>query len=153
MSSCDEDLQEEIEERKERQHFSAILRAFDHYPKWALARIAHLEADYQKLNVQTQRLLDTAGKIAAMRRAVHVNASLLERLILPHRQHVGAMEDAADQEARRTRVLVNRPDGNGTAFVSADRADFVPESDMEKLQSTLKQFVREWGAELSLIHI
>jgi carnosine N-methyltransferase len=26
-------------------------------------------------------------------------------------------------------------------------ANYVPESDMEKLQSTLKQFVREWGAE------
>ena len=73
----EEDLQEEIEERKERQHFSAILRAFDNYPKWALARILRLEADYEKLGAHNQALLNTAGKIAAMRRAVHANASLL----------------------------------------------------------------------------
>ena len=146
-----DDADEEIEERKERQHFSAILRAFAHYPRWALARVARLEGDYGRLSARHQTLLDTAGKIADMRRAVHANADLLERIVGPHRQHVGAAEEAARAsnaaENARTRVLVNRPDGNGTAFVSADRADYVPESDMEKLQSTIKQFVREWGAE------
>ena len=139
-----DDEEEEIDERKERQHFSAILRAFDHYPKWALARVARLEGDYAKLSPHHQTLLDTAGKIAAMRRAVNANALLLENIIGPHREHIGAAEDREDE---RTRVLVNRPDGNGTQFMGAQHAQFVPEADMEKLQSTLKQFVREWGAE------
>jgi len=142
----DDDLQDEIEERKERQHFSAILRAFDNYPKWALANVARVERDYAILTQAQQALLGTADKIAQMRRAVNANALVLEKIIGPHREHIGAPEDRED-ERNRTRVLVNRPDGNGTMFMPAERADFVPESDMEKLQSTLKQFVREWGAE------
>jgi hypothetical protein len=121
----DEDGAEEKEEASERQHFSAILRAFDHYPKWALARVSRLEADYARLSARQRELIDTAGKITAMRHAVHANATLLERVIAPHRAHVGAAEDAARaamaQEDARTRVLVNRPDGNGTQFVPADR--------------------------------
>ena len=150
-SADDEPYDDELEERKERQHFAAILRAFDHYPKWALARVARLEADYARLGPRHCALLDTAGKVAKMRAAIHANANLLERVVGPHRAHIGAAEEAARAAASstdaRTRVLVNRPDGNGTQFVAADRADYVPESDMEKLQSTLKQFVREWGAE------
>ena len=38
-------------------------------------------------------------------------------------------------------------DGTGTSSSRSGRArTYVPESDMDKLQSTLKQFVREWGA-------
>ena len=41
-----------------------------------------------------------------------------------------------------------RRGGLGTTRMAAHRAHrYVPEADMEKLQSTIKQFVREWGAE------
>ena len=42
-----------------------------------------------------------------MRRAVHVNASLLERIVDPHRNHVGAQEDVGD-DAVHERLLAFR---------------------------------------------
>ena len=110
----------------ERQHFSAILRALRYYPRWALAKIARLETNYMALGPRQQQLLDTVGKIADMRMAVHENASLLELIADAHSDHVGAPEEPHDAMAR---------------------AGIASESDMEKVQSTLKQFVREWGAE------
>lgn len=115
---------EEAEEMKERAHFAAIIRAFDNYPRWALGKVTQLERDYRRLNPHHQRLLDTDAKIHAMRQAINVNASLLEKIIEPHRAHVGCYEAAASGSMRA-------PDSG----------------DMEKVQSTLKQFVREWGAE------
>ena len=47
----------------------------------------------------------------------------------------GIMRDFCNARAGRMR---RRP---------AARQAYVPESDMEKLQSTIKQFVREWGSD------
>jgi carnosine N-methyltransferase len=135
---------EDEEERKERQHFAGILRAYDNYAPWALAKVARLEADYARLSPQQERLLDTASRVAAMRTAIHANAAVLDMVAGAHRDHIGAVEDAAHGGP----VLVNRPGGVGTQLLPPSRAaGYVPESDMDKLQSTLKQFVREWSAE------
>jgi carnosine N-methyltransferase len=124
----------------ERQHFASILRAYDNYLPWAMRRIARLERDLSHLSERHRQLLHTDDKIEAMRTAVQQNASVLKLVVDPHRQ------TAADaDEDRRQQVMVEE-DGRKT-FQPAASAGYVPESDMEKLQSTLKQFVREWGSD------
>ena len=123
----------------ERQHFASILRAYDNYLPWANARVARLELDLSQLSKRHQQLLRTDDKLADMRAAVQQNARVLKLLVDPHRQLTDAQDD------RRTQVLTE--EGGRKTFKPASSAGYVPESDMEKLQSTLKQFVREWGSE------
>lgn len=115
----------------ERRHFASILRAFGHYAPWALAKVARTERQYeQALSPRQLQLLDLPGKIAGMRHAVHENARLLDMVVRAHLDHVGAAETALDK------------------MVLAPHHAHTPcEMDMEKVQSTLKQFVREWGVE------
>mmetsp|Transcript_56453 Transcript_56453/g.126041 ORF Transcript_56453/g.126041 Transcript_56453/m.126041 type:complete len:403 (-) Transcript_56453:332-1540(-) len=123
----------------ERQHFGTILRAYDNYRKWALQKIARLEHDYRRLSEQHWRLLKLSDKLAAMRAAVEQNANIIAHLVQPHRNYVGWEDDP-------TFVPVD-DDYGGTRFVPAASAGYVDDGDMEKVQSTLKQFVREWGEE------
>ena len=146
------DDSDDEDELSERQHFACILRAFDHYLPWALNKVRKLEDDYRRLDARHVQMLDLDSKVEGMRQCIRANAALLERIAAPHRQHVGAPEEEqldrwAAQGMPLPPMLSNRPDGTGTAS-SRHRSSrtYVPESDMEKLQSTLKQFVREWGA-------
>ena len=123
----------------ERQHFAAILRAYDSYLPWALKRIARLERDLSHLSERHRQLLHTDEKLAGMRLAAQQNAQVLKLVVDPHRQSADPRDDM------RTQVMVE--EGGRKTFKPASSAGYVPESDMEKLQSTLKQFVREWGSE------
>lgn len=127
------------EDIREVQHFGTILRAYDNYRAWALRKVARLESDYARLTEQHRKILRTAEKLAAMRSAIEQNASVIARLVEPHRNHVGS-------DVMHMFVLADDGRG-GMRAVSAASSDYVPDSDMEKVQSTLKQFVREWGAE------
>ena len=111
---------------KERRHFASVVQAFLRYGAWAAARIDRIEADYRRLSVAHQRLLKIDEKVHRMRHAVQQNMELIERMVGPHRSHVGALEEENLANASLSHVS---------------------ESDMDKVQSTLKQFVREWGAE------
>mmetsp|Transcript_44264 Transcript_44264/g.116336 ORF Transcript_44264/g.116336 Transcript_44264/m.116336 type:complete len:384 (-) Transcript_44264:285-1436(-) len=115
----------------ERKHFSSVIRAFDDYERWANGRLNGVEADYRRLSAEHRKLLNIDAKVEAMRAAVRQNASVLSLIVEPHRAHVGAIEEAAGLMNSSSRHASGRPS----------------ESDMEKLQSTLKQFIREWGAE------
>jgi carnosine N-methyltransferase len=117
---------------KEQQHFASIVRAFDNYRPWALRKVAKLEADYRQLSPPQQELLRTGEKVAGMRACIEANAAILQRIVAPHRKHVGAGEVDGGQQQADPQMGYH---------------GYVPESDMDKLQSTIKQFVREWGAE------
>ena len=124
---------------QERQHFGTILRAYDHYREWALKKVAKLEHDYGRLSEDHRKLLRLADKLAAMKTAIEQNASVIAQIVQPHRNYVGWDEDS---------TFVPVDDGRGgTQFVPAASTGYVSDGDMEKVQSTLKQFVREWGAE------
>ncbi len=131
--------EEHGEEAGERQHFASILRAYDNYLPWALARISRLERDLSHLSERHRQLLHTDDKLTGMRLAAQQNAHVLKLLVDPHRQTADAHDD------KRTQVMVE--EGGRKTFKPASSTGYVPESDMEKLQSTLKQFVREWGSE------
>ena len=136
----------------ENQHFASIIRAYDEYRAWGLAKADRLERHYGKLSAADRAVMRVDSKVAGMRAAVEQNARVIAQLVAPHRASVPAGDDP------RVQVAMPQPDGS-TRFVPTSRTDYVPESDLEKVQSTLKQFVREWGAEgraereLSLIHI
>ena len=119
------------EEAGERQHFASILRAYDNYLPWALARIARLERDLSHLSERHRQLLHTDDKLTGMRLAAQQNAHVLKLLVDPHRQTADAHDD------KRTQVMVE--EGGRKTFKPASSAGYVPESDMEKLQSTLKR--------------
>ena len=120
-----DEREEDVEGFKERQHFASVLRAFDYYERWASARLSRVEADYRRLSPAHQQLLRIDAKVKALRAAVRQNAEVLALIVGPHRAHIGAIEEQAGL------MPAGRP----------------LESDMEKLQSTIKQFVREWSAE------
>ena len=88
-------------------------------------------------------LVGAEAKIAAMREAIEANASVLAEVVAPHRAAVPA--DQLDDS--RLQVLQDPDAPGGARFVPASRTRYVPEGDMSKVESTLKQFVREWGAE------
>jgi carnosine N-methyltransferase len=129
------------DDMQEQHHFASILRAFDEYRSWGLAKVERMERHYGRLSAADQRVTGVAEKLTGMRAAVEQNARVIARLVEQHRATVAAIG-----EDRRTRVAMPQPDGS-TRFVSATSAAYVPESDMEKVQSTIKQFVREWGEE------
>lgn len=131
----------EAESLDEQQHFASILRAFDHYEAWGLAKVERMEADYRALSRAAQEVTRVAAKLDGMRMAISQNACVLDQLLEPHRRTVAGLPDDW-----RTRVALPQPDGS-TRFVPAAHAAYVPESDMEKVQSTIKQMVREWGEE------
>ena len=134
---------EEQEQLQERQHFASILRAFDHYRGWANAKVSRLERDMQRMSALHRGLVGAEAKIAAMREAIEANASVLAEVVAPHRAAVPA--DQLDDS--RLQVLQDPDAPGGARFVPASRTRYVPEGDMSKVESTLKQFVREWGAE------
>lgn len=103
---------------QERQHFEGILRAFDEYRAWGLAKIDRMEHHYAELSEEDRLVTRVAEKLAGMRQAVEQNARVLSQLCAPHRAATAAVATASSR---------------------------VSESDLEKVQSTLKQFVREWG--------
>ena len=127
------------EDIREVQHFGTIIRAYDNYRSWALTKVAKLEYDFGRLSEQHRRVLRTAEKLTAMRAAIDQNASIIARLVEPHREYVAS-------DVAHMFVLANDDQGSMRA-VPAAGANYVPEADMEKVQSTLEQFVREWGAE------
>lgn len=124
----------------ERQHFASVLRAYDNYEPWAQSRIARLERDLSHLSEHHRQIVRADEKIAAMRTAVQQNARVLKQVVGPHRTEADVSDD------KRQMVLVEGEDGRKTFRPAASQA-YVPESDMEKLQSTIKQFVREWGSD------
>jgi carnosine N-methyltransferase len=133
--------QHDEEDGQEQHHFASILRAFDEYRPWGLSKIDRMERHYGQLSAADQRVTRVADKLSGMRAAVEQNARIIARLVEPHRATVAALS-----EDRRTRVAMPQPDGS-TRFVSSAAASYVPESDLEKVQSTIKQCVREWGEE------
>ena len=137
------DLGDEAE--AERQHFVSILRAFQNYRSWALAKVAKLEADYARLSPAHRDLVRCDDKVRGMRAAIEQNASVLDLVVGPHLAGLTAT-GMLHQHDEQQQVLVQRPDGSA-AFEPASKSHYVSEADMEKVQSTLKQFVREWGGE------
>lgn len=114
---------EEDELTGDRRHFEDVVAAFRGYRADGMARVARLTGDFGRVPKEQRVLLTSyVGKLSAMRQAVDGNAAfialLVENVDMFHRGFEGP-------------PLVHEP--------SADALD--------KVHSTLRQFVRDWAVE------
>ncbi len=128
-------------DREEREHFRKVLSAFRAYKRDTKERLHRTKSFVKHLPPDQQRLLQEAGfqdNLDALENCAQVNYSLI-------------LEITADV----ANMFENKSDDGGENLdraVDVDGADRMPIrrtdlNDMDKVQSTLKQFVRDWSKE------
>eukprot|EP00126_Sphaerothecum_destruens_P002238 Sdes_comp15676_c0_seq1m4697 len=143
---------------QEENHFQSVVRAFEYYSTHALQQIAKSEGHYRKLSEHHQTLLSHFPmKFSQLRKAVSCNYMIVKKIIAPHQ--VFENSEFLDTERAMQNALQNF-----SAFDSVQQAHpseiFAPKNvasnpaaevpslmDIEKVQSTLKLFVRDWSVE------
>jgi carnosine N-methyltransferase len=123
------------EQRDERQHFDKVLAAFDAYRERTLARIGDMERHAARLAPCHRELLHLEAKFDALRRAAEQNGLVIDSIVEPHH----SLFNPRDPDEGGL-----RPDHTHRY---RDARASISESDMDKVKSTLKQFVRDWSAE------
>eukprot|EP00039_Didymoeca_costata_P004084 m.71242 g.71242 ORF g.71242 m.71242 type:complete len:277 (+) comp12227_c0_seq2:49-879(+) len=127
-SADPEKLSPEEEQRKEEEHYRKVIRAFLFYRQHALERIDRAQRSYFSQTLEYQSMLPfMPEKHAALRRAVEVNAQLVGEITSDGLMFATAGLD----EAANPNPSPERP------------AEF----DMDKVYTTIKQFVRDWSLE------
>jgi carnosine N-methyltransferase len=131
-------------EMDERVHFNNVVSAFKCYKRDSLERIKKTHGHVKKLSLEQQRMLDRQGyqdSLKALESCVELNYAVVQQIIAD----VSKLFDNAQFD-----VGTGSEDGSGgggggdlkAAVVTRTQVD-----DMEKVQSTMKQFVRDWSAE------
>ncbi|XP_076855168.1 carnosine N-methyltransferase [Brachyhypopomus gauderio] len=118
----------EEEARLERQHFWKVIDAFRFYRTHIHERVSRTERQFRSLPQRHQRLLSGfLPKLAKIRHCVDQNHEILQAIVRNCTHMFENMEYGEDDNARKV----------------------VPTStfDMDKLKSTIKQFVRDWSEE------
>ncbi|TSR04274.1 Carnosine N-methyltransferase [Bagarius yarrelli] len=116
----------EEEDKLERQHFWKIINAFKYYRTHVEENLKRCERQYLRLPLRHQRLLSGyLDKLAELRRCMECNHQVLRAIVQNCTHMFENMEYDKDEDARRA--------GPSSTF------------DMDKLKSTIKQFVRDWS--------
>ncbi|XP_037968906.2 carnosine N-methyltransferase [Plutella xylostella] len=138
-------MEPEIDEVLERAHFRSVVAAFRNYKAHSLQRISKSEKIIAKLPENHQRRLEKYKTyLGKFRKCVEVNNHIVQQII----QDVETMFENVDHSNTET-------NGNGTGH----EADYVNGSfdpiniekqhkvqhDVEKVQSVLKNLVRDWS--------
>eukprot|EP00741_Cyanophora_paradoxa_P008026 tig00001239_g7765.t1 len=112
------------EDVAERQHFDEIVNAMRYYPEHTARWIDRAERTYQGLPPHQKQLVPLGGRIRRMREAKDANWALIKHIVAPHQLFE-----------------------NGAPVCLDDSAPVQParEDQMDKLRSTLRQFVRDWS--------
>ncbi|XP_078576459.1 carnosine N-methyltransferase-like [Branchiostoma floridae x Branchiostoma japonicum] len=127
------------EERLEQQHFFRVISAFRHYRTHSMQRLDKAEKCFRQLPLYQQKLLPNhLAHLGELRACVDQNYDFLLNII------------------KMTENMFENKDYTGNGDVYSDNADvmlsesalpFPREFDMDKVKTTLKQFVRDWSAE------
>ncbi|XP_078667101.1 carnosine N-methyltransferase-like [Branchiostoma floridae x Branchiostoma belcheri] len=127
------------EERLEQQHFFRVISAFRHYRIHSLQRLDRAERCFRQLPPYQQKLLPNhMAHLDKLRTCVDQNYDFLLNII------------------KMTENMFENKDYTGNGDVYSDNTDGVMsetalplprEFDMDKVKTTLKQFVRDWSAE------
>lgn len=139
------------DEEAERKHFEQVIAAFDHYRADALARIAQIEAGYARLRPRIISLLQPQEKTLALRRAVEANGRLIDVMLQAHRAFEPG--DAPPAPVPEHTSHSQQPPGElggggvGGAVLGASASARPPDSEMDRVKSTLKQLARDWSEE------
>ncbi|XP_059062488.1 carnosine N-methyltransferase [Achroia grisella] len=132
---------EEIDEAKERAHFRAVVNAFKYYKLCSLDRIHKSEKIISMLPSNHQRRLEKYKTyLSKFKKCLDVNNSIVHMIITD----VDTMFENVDHTAKST---------NGTECFGFDynNCEIVSEKqhkmhhDVEKVQSVLKNIVRDWS--------
>lgn len=125
------------DELEERQHFRKVLRAFKSYKEDQKTRLNRSRGCLAKLPFAHRELLTCySGNLDEAERCIEANHELL----------LDVIKDVANMFEN-----VNQPEdiaaeSNGTLLSSSPAPRTAP-MDREKIQSTLKQFVRDWSSD------
>ncbi|XP_046399023.1 carnosine N-methyltransferase [Ischnura elegans] len=118
------------DEKEEREHFLRIVRAFKHYKAHSLDRIARTERFLAKLPHRHRGLLARYSEhLANLKTCVENNDKIIKKIT----------KDVST-------IFENSHLVDSKLAVSSPSAQPSP-ADMEKVQATLKQFVRDWSEE------
>eukprot|EP00295_Goniomonas_pacifica_P045807 CAMPEP_0175917916 /NCGR_PEP_ID=MMETSP0108-20121206/11611_1 /TAXON_ID=195067 ORGANISM="Goniomonas pacifica, Strain CCMP1869" /NCGR_SAMPLE_ID=MMETSP0108 /ASSEMBLY_ACC=CAM_ASM_000204 /LENGTH=396 /DNA_ID=CAMNT_0017240519 /DNA_START=4 /DNA_END=1194 /DNA_ORIENTATION=+ len=137
---------DEEEAEKESEHFRKIVDSFRYYKRHALEKIRNQEANWLKIPKAHQDMLPGhRSKFDAMRRAVQNNYEFILTILRETEncfQPPPEMDEAEGESSVRPdfRVRVTDPDDSGEVIGGSPM-------DMEKVQCTLRQFVRDWSEE------
>eukprot|EP00128_Syssomonas_multiformis_P000879 Colp12_sorted_trinity150504_noHs@22405 len=127
--TCDtEPTDLEQAEREQEEHFNNVIGSFEYYLEHSLRRIAHSEASFNSLPSRHKELVPGyLKKLDVIRHAVKKNYMFIREILAPHQ--IFENVDSLKTGAPRTKKA--RP------------AEF----EMDKVRSTIKQFVRDWSTE------
>ncbi|KAL0979669.1 hypothetical protein UPYG_G00188040 [Umbra pygmaea] len=116
----------EEETRLERQHFWKVIDAFRYYRLHLQERVNRAERQFRSLPEHHQMLLPgVLPNLARIRRSVDQNQEVLQAIILNSAHMFENMEYGEEDDLKKVRP--------SSTF------------DMDKLKSTIKQFVRDWS--------
>jgi len=119
------------EAKEEEQHFKKIINAFKSYKRDSDARLTRSSSNLKRMPLNTQKIINKNGfkaNLEILQCCIDLNYGVLKDMIA----EPDKMFDNSDARY------------NGDQGVEEDRPKTAP-MDVEKLQSTLKQFVRDWS--------
>ncbi|XP_014678098.1 PREDICTED: carnosine N-methyltransferase-like [Priapulus caudatus] len=124
---------DEEEESREREHFHRIVNAFRYYRKHSYLRIARAEHDFRKLSERHKLMCPTFTEhLNEVRLCVDHNYEVIKQIVA----NTDHMFENIDY------WLVQQDDQATT-----DKWPLASSADMDKVHSTMKQFVRDWSVE------
>ncbi len=133
------------EELEERQHFIKVINAFRAYRRDSKMRIQKSWHSLRKLPKEQQDALAKEGYqdgLKALEKCVDVNAVVIQDII----RDVGSMFENVER-------ALEDGEGQDASMDGSDKNNKVPSlprtspDDVDKVQSTIKQFVRDWSKE------
>eukprot|EP01119_Soliformovum_irregulare_P017986 TRINITY_DN5435_c0_g1_i1.p1 TRINITY_DN5435_c0_g1~~TRINITY_DN5435_c0_g1_i1.p1 ORF type:complete len:417 (+),score=118.78 TRINITY_DN5435_c0_g1_i1:180-1253(+) len=120
----------------EQDHFSKIIRSFIFYPKYMSMWIDRLEDSFHHIPEKHQKLVpDFERRIQNMRTAASINTDFVSNIVQSH-QIFENVETTVDLEQLNTQ-----------AFNVGHEGFHAQGYDMDKVKSTLRQFMRDWSEE------
>jgi len=159
----------DIEE--EERHFATVIRTFSHYAQYSLSANNRRRKDFYGLQKADQDVLNDLGykeKLEAIDKAILVNANFLAQIvedpeIFGHdldeettlaesdsattHYDIPAQQSSSHSHSHSHSIGHSHSHGGSSTRSHRTRTYKPSDSDMDKLRSTLKQFVRDWSEE------
>jgi carnosine N-methyltransferase len=141
------DNSSEEDRKQEEIHYATVLTAFAMYEQVGFKEMQIQHERYESINTQYKNLLpDHKRRFLVAKEGITFNYDLISYMLGPHladdyhpEKHMPQNDDELIKMEARTLPLALPP--------SQKSAPQVKPEDMEKVYSTLKQFVRDWGSE------
>ena len=127
-----------MEDEEEQKHFKQVISAFFNYSVDAMRDISRMERDYNQIDAKYQKYLSfdfKKDRIDRLKKAVLQNSLVLNQIV---------------KEYQSLFEFDRLPNG-----LIAFKPMFIKPSDIVKMRSTIKSFLRDWSSEVSTtsIHI